>query len=210
MASTPADSNGEDGPAVDDQIGETHSELAGGDSGLIPDDKSCVTQNGERVEADGGQEKHEDDKKPSPEHVSVNDEQTTGDKTDMSTAVNENVSSVSAAPENDSTVSGPEREDATVKSPKQEQISDENDSPASKQFTGCKPNDDSNVTEKTVTEGSEDDNKRRVSIEMSSSDGEPLSRMDSEDRWVSFHWLFQVRQITSGNVSWTEKIMLIR
>lgn len=198
MASTSADSNGEDGPAVDDQTGEQHSELAGGDSGLIADDKSCVTQNGERVEADGGQEKHEDDKKPSPEHASFNDEQTTGDcKTEMSAAVNENGSSASAALENDSIVSGPEREDATVKSPKQEQISDENDSPASKQCTGCKPGDES--TEKTVTEGSEDDNKRRVSIEMSSSDGEPLSRMDSEDRWVAFHWLSQVHQITNAS-----------
>lgn len=209
MASTPADINGEDGPAVDDQTGEAHSELAGGDSGLITDDKSCVTQNGERVEADGGQEKHEDDKKPSPEHASVNDEQTTGDcKTEISAAVSENGSSVSAALENDSNVSGTEREDATVKSPKQEQLSDENDSPASKQCTGCKPNDESNVTEKAVTEGSEDDNKRRASIEMSSSDGEPLSRMDSEDRWVSFHWLLQVHKITSAGCS--EQIMLIR
>lgn len=29
--------------------------------------------------------------------------------------------------------------------------------------------------------------KRRPSVEISSSDGEPLSRMDSEDRWVSSH-----------------------
>lgn len=32
--------------------------------------------------------------------------------------------------------------------------------------------------------GAELDNKRRPSLEISSSDGEPLSRMDSEDRWV--------------------------
>ncbi|XP_062404114.1 zinc finger protein aebp2-like [Sardina pilchardus] len=182
MASTSADSNGEDTPAVDDQTGELHSELVEGVSGLKSDEKSCVTEDGERVEADGGQEKHEDDKKPSsPEHAVVNDEQTAVDcKSEMMAVVNENENNVSTTLENDSC--GPEREDATVKAVKQEQVSvDENDSPANKQCTGCKPNEETNVTDKTVNEGSEDDNKRRVSIEMSSSDGEPLSRMDSED-----------------------------
>ena len=38
--------------------------------------------------------------------------------------------------------------------------------------------------EKPSSGGGELDDKRRPSVEISSSDGEPLSRMDSEDRWV--------------------------
>ncbi|XP_012694570.2 zinc finger protein aebp2 isoform X2 [Clupea harengus] len=180
MASTTADRNGEAAPAVDEQSSEQHSsELVEEVSGLISDEKSCVTGDEERVEADGGQEENEENEKPSPEHAFVNEEQRTGDCSgEISAAVNESESNVSTTIENDS--SGPEREDATLKALKQEPISvDENDSSANKQCTGCKPNDES--TDKTVNEGNEDDNKRRVSIEMSSSDGEPLSRMDSED-----------------------------
>lgn len=193
MASTPADSKAE---AVDEQSSELSTELveAEGVSGLISNDKSSVTVVEESVEAaDGGEEKKDeiDKEVPSVVDVVVKDEQSTVDcSSEVSPAVNDGESSnAPTAVENDSSTAGPlEREDATEapKAVKQEQtLADENDSPANKQCTGFKANEESTSTDKTVAnEGNEEDDKRRASIEMSSSDGEPLSRMDSEDRWV--------------------------
>ncbi|XP_063052814.1 zinc finger protein aebp2-like [Engraulis encrasicolus] len=190
MASTPADSKAE---AVDEQSSELSTELveAEGVSGLISNDKSSVTVVEESVEAaDGGEEKKDeiDKEVPSVVDVVVKDEQSTVDcSSEVSPAVNDGESSnAPTAVENDSSTAGPlEREDATEapKAVKQEQtLADENDSPANKQCTGFKANEESTSTDKTVAnEGNEEDDKRRASIEMSSSDGEPLSRMDSED-----------------------------
>lgn len=181
MATTSTDGTDQESSPPSDQTRTLKTEKSEQKAEGLASEQEPVGNDTVKMDVNGGQERAtEEDEKPSavpevcpettPTAVSTKEE------SDAVNYIDSDLTESNKSPEQRSHAICNGTGDGTGE-PKQEQREENVSSPSD-----CMKSKSDDCTDKT-----EHGLKRRASVEMSSSDGEPLSRMDSEDRFVGKH-----------------------